>query len=172
MEPRYLQPYFLSFNAAFLGVWALVNTILYPTVTHSVVSIWSFILISISSFSIFVLWRYNKNNEKVLFFGSYIFWFFISPIIWLAIHWGMIYIYAFIYTECCEYNYYFDSVWYEVIALPDSNLSTMIFVILLLYVSIWLTKNIKESKSLIRASFGISIFSVIVFILGIFILYV
>ena len=160
---RFYQPCFIGGVAIIVSAWTLVGVLVGRGTGIPIIAAGSFFLGSFSSLAVFAIWRLVKQNKKILFFGTYVAWLVCVPLAWLGLHQGVLLIYAFIITKCCENDpYLHGTVWSALGDLTGGTLTPMIFGGLLAYISMWLSKNLESAKLLRRVAQVITRLSLVI----------
>jgi len=170
MEARIYQPYFLFAIASVLGLWALVGASTAGGSEFVLVALWTYILSAVASLFVFAFWQFASKNEKVVFFGSYACWFvFVPLVLWFFRGWTAL-AYAYIITKCCEDSWFLHVALWTNFHRFSTDLLTVVFYGLLLYICVWHIRNLKTSGLRI-ASKAIGALSILLFGVGLYALF-
>lgn len=162
---RLYQPYFIAGLAVITSAWAFAGVVVRGGSQFPIIATGTFLLAAVASLAVFAVWRLPWKDEGWLFFSSYAAWFFLAPIAWVVLHYGLLLFYAYVVTRCCEQSVLLQvTVWESLSRLTEGPLTPAVFSGLLLYLSLWLSMT-GGSKVFRRIAQAMVFVSSIVFVL-------
>lgn len=160
------QPYFISGVALVTMTWAIAGFLNRGGIRFPIVGASTFLFAVIASLPVFSVWKLSSKCEKRLFFGSYLAWLLLAPLVWIALHRALLLSYAYVVTRCCEHNAFLQTtVWESLSSLRESDLTVVAFSGLFLYLSLWLSVNTKGIALLRRSAQVLTFVSLVYFVL-------